>query len=446
MKALLFTFSGIIALTFFLFAIVFIFEKEKRASLSTLLIGTLISLPFFITGMFFSTTIVISYSLIAIYSFLGIVLLLPTSPNKYKVSKTYPARFDEREIMFSRAELVPETERFKEYYENHPNHKLLDDKFREKPGLMSEKSQKYHPLKFASANANFEVVHSFVQNIKDSEIKSKIIETSPLDLSIYLKKWAKQLGVVSIGICKLKDEHLYSHKGRGAGYALKIEKKHSFAIAFSVEMDKKMMDLAPDAETVLESSQQYLNAGAIAAQIAVFIRNLGYSARPHFDGNYEVICPLVARDAGLGEIGRMGLLMTPELGPRVRIGVVTTDIPLLTDSYKADYSVFDFCTKCKKCADNCPSRAISFENMKEKNGVTRWTINHEACFTYWTIVGTDCGKCMQVCPYSHPNNFMHNLVRKGIKNSHIFASFALKMDDVFYGRKPGNKKYKSPFD
>lgn len=446
MKALLFTFSGIIALTFFLFAIVFIFEKEKRASLSTLLIGTLISLPFFITGMFFSTTIVISYSLIAIYSFLGIVLLLPTSPNKYKVSKTYPARFDEREIMFSRAELVPETERFKEYYENHPNHKLLDDKFREKPGLMSEKSQKYHPLKFASANANFEAVHSFVQNIKEPELKLPKIATNPPELTDYITKWAKQLGVVNVGFCHLKDEHLYSHKGRGQEYGIAVTKKHSFAIAFAVEMKKDMIDLAPNAETVLESSQQYLNAGAIATQISLFIRNLGYSARAHIDGNYEVICPLVARDAGLGEIGRMGLLMAPQLGPRVRIGVVTTDIPLVTDSYKVDYSVFDFCTKCKKCADNCPSRAISFDSMKEENGVARWTINHEACFTYWTIVGTDCGKCMQVCPYSHPNNFMHNLVRKGIKNSSLFASFALKMDDLFYGRKPGSRQYQSPLD
>ncbi|MFQ6103859.1 MAG: hypothetical protein ACE5OP_06150 [Candidatus Glassbacteria bacterium] len=52
------------------------------------------------------------------------------------------------------------------------------------------------------------------------------------------------------------------------------------------------------------------------------IRNLGYPARTHIDGNYRVVCPLVARDAGIGEIGRMGLLMTPRLGPRVRIAVV----------------------------------------------------------------------------------------------------------------------------
>jgi len=132
--------------------------------------------------------------------------------------------------------------------------------------------------------------------------------------------------------------------------------------------------------------------------------------------------------------------MTPELGPRVRIAVVTTDIPLLIDTYKYEPSIVDFCTICKKCADNCPSKAISFEDMKEEEGVMRWKINHEACFTYWSVTGTDCGKCIQVCPYAHPNNLMHNMIRKGIKNSYVFGEFALRMDDVFYGREPKFKK------
>ena len=80
---------------------------------------------------------------------------------------------------------------------------------------------------------------------------------------------------------------------------------------------------------------------------------MGYDARPHIDGNYQLICPLVARDAGLGEIGRMGLLMTESHGPRVRIAVVTTDMELLPDKYVKKHSVIDFCQMCKKCAERC---------------------------------------------------------------------------------------------
>ena len=75
----------------------------------------------------------------------------------------------------------------------------------------------------------------------------------------------------------------------------------------------------------MESSEQYLRSGVLALKLAAYIREMGYEATAHIDGNYEVICPLVAVDAGLGVIGRMGLLMTPDLGPRVRISVVTTN-------------------------------------------------------------------------------------------------------------------------
>ncbi|HRW63323.1 MAG TPA: 4Fe-4S dicluster domain-containing protein, partial [Bacteroidales bacterium] len=168
-----------------------------------------------------------------------------------------------------------------------------------------------------------------------------------------------------------------------------------------------------------------------------------YSAKAHIDGNYELICPLVARDAGLGEIGRMGLLMTPKLGPRVRIAVVTTELPLIMDNQKDNSHIIDFCEICKKCADICPSASIPDGTRENIDGALRWKINHEKCFTYWCTVGTDCGKCMTVCPFSHPDNFLHNIIRWGIYNSYIFRRFALFMDDLFYGRKPKTKPISS---
>jgi epoxyqueuosine reductase QueG len=144
----------------------------------------------------------------------------------------------------------------------------------------------------------------------------------------------------------------------------------------------------------------------------------------------------VARDAGLGEIGRMGLLMTPELGPRVRLGVVTTDLPLIPDQRGDDLSAIDFCRMCKKCAENCPSRSISFGDRQEIDGALRWRIDSDACFRYWNLIGTDCGRCMAVCPYSHPNNLAHNLVRWATRRSGAARRGALWLDDVFYGTRP----------
>jgi reductive dehalogenase len=170
--------------------------------------------------------------------------------------------------------------------------------------------------------------------------------------------------------------------------------------------------------------------------MAEFIRRLGYSARAHIDGNYRVVCPLVARDAGLGEIGRMGLLMTPQLGPRVRIAVVTTDLPLVPSEREEDATMMDFCRVCQKCAEVCPSQSIPFGDPGEVDGVRRWQIDQASCFTFWCTVGTDCARCMRACPYSHPDNLLHNMVRAGIRHSALFRRFALRMDDLFYGRKP----------
>jgi ferredoxin len=170
--------------------------------------------------------------------------------------------------------------------------------------------------------------------------------------------------------------------------------------------------------------------------VALLIQSLGYPARAHLDGNYRVVCPLVARDAGLGEIGRMGLLMTPELGPRVRLGVVTTDLPLITTPRRRDPSVIDFCTRCKKCAVVCPSHAIPFDDRREIGGVRRWRIDSAACFTYWCTVGTDCGRCVRACPYAHPANALHDTVRWGVRRSPLFRVLAIKLDDWLYGRNP----------
>jgi reductive dehalogenase len=193
----------------------------------------------------------------------------------------------------------------------------------------------------------------------------------------------------------------------------------------------------------MESAQQYLEAGAIAVQLAAFVRRLGYEAEAHIDANYKVICPLVARDAGLGEIGRMGLLMTPQLGPRVRIAVVTTDLELVPDRRVFDPTVIHFCQICRKCADICPPRAIPTGGQVPVGGVERWRVDQEACFAYWCTVGTDCGQCMKVCPYSHPDSPLHNLVRWGLKRSWFFRHFALRMDDLLYGRRPGPLPHRS---
>lgn len=152
-------------------------------------------------------------------------------------------------------------------------------------------------------------------------------------------------------------------------------------------------------------------------------------------GHYDILMVPAAIDAGLGELGRQGYLITKEFGPRVRLAGVTTDLLLPADK-PVDIGVFDFCTVCKKCATCCPSGSIPEADAASVNGILRWKLNAETCHDYWGKVGGDCNVCMRVCPWSHAKTFPHRLITESVSRNRIARRIFNAMDDLFYGRKP----------
>ncbi len=434
-------------------------QAQVRLGLTAILLPILFYVPFFVAG---SLGVLAAIVMIVVAIWAALAFFLPFH-RAAEARLGLPVRWvDERDIMFSRATLVPGTHRFEEYYQRRPEKRELDNAFRIEAGLLSPGSVHFHEQGFAAADAAFwsiELLRPFVEGGDSGWREGGAVEPQPgpkpqggeppaphrtnqdpVAVARFLKAWTLKMGAHSVGVTELKDHHLYTHVGRGPDYGEEVALDHTHALALTVEMDKEMVDRAPRSPTAMESALQYLRGGVMAMQVADLIRRLGYKARAHIDGNYRVICPLVARDAGLGELGRMGLLMTPRLGPRVRIAVVTTDLPLSPDSPFHDPTTLDFCLQCKKCADCCPSRAIPFDDPREdENGVRRWVIDHEACFTLWGRLGTDCARCMSVCPYSHPDNALHSMIRWGIRNNWLFRKAAVSLDDLVYGVRPAAK-------
>jgi len=347
-------------------------------------------------------------------------------------------RIHEADAVLSRRLLKPGSKEYESYYSRYPEFRDADDRSRNAPGLLDKQARYFEPGTFAAATANFKIIE-FLGQLTHGEEQNEAIpnqELSPHKATNFVSNWLKQSGAHSVGITKLRDYHLYSHKGRGSLSGQSINLKHEHAIAITVEMNHRMMESAPEGTSVMESSEQYLRSGVLALKLAAWIRESGYDATAHIDGNYELICPLVAVDAGLGTIGRMGLLMTPDLGPRVRISVVTTSMPLTNSSFRPERTTLHFCHHCKKCAHVCPSAAIPEGPMQDMDGAKRWKINSEKCYHFWTTSGTDCGRCISVCPYSHPDNWFHRFIRAAIKNNLLFRYLAIKLDDIFYGQKP----------
>ncbi|MBN1821185.1 MAG: 4Fe-4S dicluster domain-containing protein [Prolixibacteraceae bacterium] len=414
------------------FTLVSVYENEKRAVKQSLIL----IVPEILLAMFF-----IYFNLTDTFYLIGSIVILSVivlvfSPFKTSESEfEFPEKqFDERDIVFSRNLLKKGTLQYEEYYERNQGFKKTDDLFRSKPGLLSPDAKFFDKKTFQEAKDIFSEIEKFHPFVEIKPQKSISIKINKEKVTKEILKLIKGAGAASCGITLLKPYHLYSHIGRGNDYGKKNTLKHKFAIAFTVEMNKEALGFAPYGPTLVESAKQYMKAAKITLKAAEYIRNIGYEARAHIDANYRVICPLVAQDAGLGTIGRMGLLITPELGPRVRIGVITTDIPLNVSINKLERGIINFCCICKKCADNCPVRAIPFKYPQNVNGVLRWKINSELCFTYWCSIGTDCGICMQVCPYSHPDNFIHNLIRFFIRKNPVNRWLALKLDNFFYGK------------
>ena len=67
---------------------------------------------------------------------------------------------------------------------------------------------------------------------------------------------------------------------------------------------------------------------------------------------------------GLGEIGWSKMLLTPEFGPRVRVGIIITELELEPDPIMEQGTL---CNRCMACANQCPGGCIP----KDQNDVVK---------------------------------------------------------------------------
>ncbi len=198
-----------------------------------------------------------------------------------------------------------------------------------------------------------------------------------------------------------------------------IPKSMKYVVAMAFEMDKDGIDTVLGGPASAAVGEGYSKMAYTSSILAEFIRGLGYHAIPA--GNSTGMSIAFAIDAGLGELGRHGLLITPKYGPRVRLAKVFTDMPLVPDQ-PIKFGVEEFCNVCKKCADNCPGAAISHgektfeptydgDHLSSNPGVNKWYVNTPACHQVWAENGMDCGTCVRVCPFNKPEAWLHKATR-----------------------------------
>ncbi len=427
--------GAVVSIFWGLLSISALVEEKRRAAL----IGALLFVVFagiWFGGFFiFHPNVGILAAAVVVIAVFCFLFFAPVGRSGIQVIAAITERVDERDVIFSRARYRPGTEKYETYYARRPEKKEIDDKIRQLPELFSPGGQHYDPLRSEYVASQFRLEERLATQV-DGPVNRNRKRVDSEEMSAVLKKTAFHLGAAEVGIARLNPYWVYSHVGRGPEpWGAQIKNDHPYVIAFSVEMDYAHVEEAPGIGISEETALQYLNVQRIAIVLAEHIRKLGYGARAHVSGsNYQIVLPPVAYDAGLGELGRFGYVISSRFGARIRLGAVTTEIPLVPDK-PIQFGVQDFCEKCKKCAVHCPPKAIPEGDRTVVRGVEKWQLDIERCYHYWRVIGTDCGLCMKVCPFSHPDTLVHNVLRQGVKRSSFARSLSVYGDDLFYGKK-----------
>ncbi|NOZ93576.1 MAG: 4Fe-4S dicluster domain-containing protein [Acidobacteria bacterium] len=336
--------------------------------------------------------------------------------------------------MFSRNNLCRHPGLHRRYHEMRPETREPDERLDALPRLGQPGSRFFDPVVSPMADAAFSILERSYPPLAGRPVG----ERGPGDPEVLargVEMLARRYGAVDVGVARTAPHHWYSHAGRHAeGWGEPIEPDHPTAIVLVVAMDFHTIRMAPSAPVLAESSRQYVEAAKIAHVVAEYLALAGHEARAHVDGRYQVLCAPLAQDAGLGHVGRIGILMHRRYGPCVRLSVVTTtaELPLTTGDHRY---MEDFCRICGKCADNCPSRSIAHGGPPVSRGFAHWSVDQESCYAFWRRTGTDCSVCIASCPFTKPDSAIHRLIRAAIRRNPLNRRLALLGDDLFYGRK-----------
>lgn len=433
---LLFIFLGTaVSLFLALLCITSLIERKTRATVLSLFFLVIFAIIWFAGFLIFLPDDYVIAIAVIVIAFPGFLFFLPAGRNITLKISNNTEKVDERNVMFARADYQPGLQEYDAYYKMRPEKKEIDDKIRKLPELLAPGGKYYDPVRSAYVRSQFDIEESLVTQV-DGPVDVNRDKVDPEKMTAILRKLTLHLGADEVGIARLNPAYVYSHVGRGPeSWGKEIVNNHPYSIVFTVEMDYIKVEEAPKIGITEETALQYLNSQRISIVLARYIRKMGWPARAHVSGsNYQIMLPPVAYDAGLGELGRLGYLISPRFGARIRLGAVTTKIPLVPDG-PIHFGVQDFCEKCKKCAMNCPPGAIPDGSKTTVRGVDKWQLDIEKCYHFWRVIGTDCGLCMKVCPFSHPDTLAHNILRQGIKRSSFARSVSVYGDDLFYGKR-----------
>jgi ferredoxin len=336
--------------------------------------------------------------------------------------------------MFARMAREPGSPAYDDYYARRPELQETDDQLRSLPQLQGPDSR-YFDEDIARQCEEYDRAIGEIEPDPAEVRQWRERLRASQDQASTVKDLLRSCDAVAAGCAALDSDFIYTHKGRyDEDYGDVVKLDHPTVIVFLVEMDYESCQAAPTAPMIRESSRQYYRAALAAKTLEAVLRACGHDAKAHYDAHYDLILPPLAVKAGLGELGRNNILIAERYGSRVRIGAVSTNLPLEHDA-PVSVGADAFCRNCKKCARNCPSRSLSLDDKELVAGVAKWPTRTDTCYALWRKYGTDCGICMTACPFSHKSTRFHQVVRLMVRHARWSHRPALWLDDLIYGKR-----------
>lgn len=209
----------------------------------------------------------------------------------------------------------------------------------------------------------------------------------PTELTEMIRTKARGMGFAEVGFTYYNRDYTYMSKKKWTRY--------DHAICMAMEQEYEPTQTIPSMAAEHTHFGTYRVEGKSGLDLADWIRSLGYHAQVHSpNDNSAAYIPMFVQ-AGLGQLGANGQLLSPHFGSRARLMIITTDAPVKYDA-PIDYGIHKFCQVCQVCVQRCPARAL----MKEKiwyRGVEKNKLIYKRCRPVMARY-LGCGICMKVCP------------------------------------------------
>jgi epoxyqueuosine reductase len=247
----------------------------------------------------------------------------------------------------------------------------------------------------------------------------------PQQLSDLVTAKAKELGFSAVGFAPLDPKYEFAPSMAQAGDVI---------VVCVLEQNWAATQAIPSLRSEVAHTLTYNRMNPMMVALADYIRSLGYRAIPTEAAGRGVSIHYGV-EAGLGQLGLNGQLLTPFAGSRCRLMLINTNAPLALGA-PADYGIPQLCNACQVCVKRCPTGAIT-NQPKWHRGVYKAKIKMDRCLP---MIGQvwGCAICMKVCPvqrYGLPAVIEHYTQTGDVlgKGTDELEGYSWPFDGKFYG-------------